>query len=156
MISVSHPRRENAARAAPTWRKVSPMSRSSLKAGMMTEIFTVQVVGQASRLPGGRPALDRCDVGETPRAALETPAPPPLTRGMQGGRAYELRELLSDSGVCFPLTPTLSLGEREHQSTALANPNGLRFADRRTKIPPLPKGEGWGEGEGRFLLNSCR
>jgi len=38
----------------------------------------------------------------------------------------------------------LSLGEREHQSTALANPNGLRFADPLAKTPPLPEGEGWG------------
>ena len=56
-------------------------------------------------------------------------------------------EPLSELGVFFPLTPTLSLGEREHQSTVGANPNGLRFADRQAKIPPLPKGEGWGEGE---------
>ena len=56
-------------------------------------------------------------------------------------------EPLSELGVSFPLTPALSLGEREHRSTARANPNGLRFADRLAKMPPLPEGEGWGEGE---------
>jgi hypothetical protein len=39
MISVGHPRRENAAVAAFTWRSVSLMRRSSLNAGMMTETF---------------------------------------------------------------------------------------------------------------------
>jgi hypothetical protein len=39
MISVAHCRRENAAVAAFTWRNVSLMRRSSLKAGMMIEIF---------------------------------------------------------------------------------------------------------------------
>ena len=40
MISLLHARREKAVMAALTWRNVSPMSCSSLKAGMMTEIFT--------------------------------------------------------------------------------------------------------------------
>jgi hypothetical protein len=39
MISVGHPRRANAAVAAFTWRNVSPIRRSSLKAGMTMEIF---------------------------------------------------------------------------------------------------------------------
>jgi hypothetical protein len=58
-----------------------------------------------------------------------------------------LPEPLSELGVFFPLTPTLSLGEREPQSTARANPSGLRFADRLARIPPFPEGKGWGEGE---------
>ena len=66
---------------------------------------------------------------------------------MQQGRTCPLTKPLSELGVVFPLTPALSLGEREPQSTARANTNGLRFAERLAKILPLPKGEGWGEGE---------
>ena len=72
---------------------------------------------------------------------------------MQGGRTWDLPEPLCESGVFFPLTPTLSRGERERQSTARAKRTGIRLADRLARIPPLPWGEGWGEGElgaGRF------
>ena len=57
-------------------------------------------------------------------------------------------------GVAFPLTLTLSLGEREHQpsssfssSVRPANPAHC-FALRLDTILPLPQGEGRGEGEG--------
>jgi hypothetical protein len=43
--------------------------------------------------------------------------------------------------------PCLSLGEREQSSSARANPTGLRFIGRLAQTPPLPKREGWGEGE---------
>ena len=53
----------------------------------------------------------------------------------------------------FPLTLTLSLGEREQRprNTCLAH-TGLAnsvagMAERRATIPPLPWGEGWGEGK---------
>ena len=46
----------------------------------------------------------------------------------------------------FPLTLTLSLGEREQQGSTFENSDGLRFADRLLNVLPLPKGEGWGEG----------
>ena len=56
-------------------------------------------------------------------------------------------------GASFPLTLTLSLGEREQQPpgvcsahTGLANPV-VGIAERRRTILPLPKGEGRGEGE---------
>src|SRR6266496_1634772 len=53
----------------------------------------------------------------------------------------------------FPLTLTLSLGEREQQPPALCLAHtGLAnsvtgMAERRRTILPLPKGEGRGEGE---------
>jgi len=45
----------------------------------------------------------------------------------------------------FPLTPTLSLGERENRWQSFS-----RYRVLATKPPsrvPLPKGEGWGEGK---------
>ena len=58
----------------------------------------------------------------------------------------------------FPLTLTLSLGEREQRAqcfgfsvAALANPASGIFMRRET-ILPLPKGEGRGEGEGSVAL----
>ena len=49
--------------------------------------------------------------------------------------------------VLFPLTPALSLGERENRSQSLDNPSRGRFSDARAVMLPLPKGEGRGEGE---------
>ena len=56
--------------------------------------------------------------------------------------------------VAFPLTLALSLGERGQQSRVPVSPRVLLanpasgFAVGRKTILPLPKGEGWGEGEG--------
>jgi hypothetical protein len=57
------------------------------------------------------------------------------------------------SCALFPLTVTLSLGERRLFWTAWEySLNGEHFP-ALPMVLPLPKGEGWGEGEGRFLLN---
>jgi NADH:ubiquinone reductase (H+-translocating) len=51
------------------------------------------------------------------------------------------------SDVPFPLTPTLSPGEREQSSTDRDRlPDGQRLPAPATGLP-LPRGEGWGEGE---------
>src|SRR6266566_1038274 len=47
----------------------------------------------------------------------------------------------------FPLTPALSDGERENRLPQLGPVRAFRFVHRRATRPPLPKGEGWGEGE---------
>ena len=57
------------------------------------------------------------------------------------------------SWVQIPLTPALSLRKREFPCAALECSYDLRFADRLAAILPLPKGEGWGEGEER--VRSC-
>src|ERR1051326_6913243 len=54
----------------------------------------------------------------------------------------------------FPLTPTLSLGEREPFGPVSRESPALEFADRRAKIPPLPEGEGRGEGERAQLISN--
>jgi hypothetical protein len=47
----------------------------------------------------------------------------------------------------FPLTPALSPRERESQGVRIELSHAPGFADRLARILPLPKGEGWGEGE---------
>ena len=56
--------------------------------------------------------------------------------------------LLWYSRVPFPLTPALSLGEREFRIQSLDQSKQLGGAERRPRILPLRWGEGRGEGEG--------
>jgi hypothetical protein len=56
--------------------------------------------------------------------------------------------------VAFPLTPALSLRERESLRPTLEISNALRHADRLATILPLPEGEGRGEGEPRVQTES--
>ena len=51
----------------------------------------------------------------------------------------------------FPLTPALSLGERENLAPSLEQPSTSEPTGCRVRVPPLPGGEGRGEGE-----PSCR
>jgi len=64
-----------------------------------------------------------------------------------GGLSDEAETVVSPRLRPQPLTPALFLGERESTQTALEGSNDLRFADRLATIPPLPKGEGRGEGK---------
>ena len=50
----------------------------------------------------------------------------------------------------FPLTLTLSLGEREPRTPLREYSWSVNFFKSLATILPLPKGEGWGEGEGRI------
>jgi hypothetical protein len=51
------------------------------------------------------------------------------------------------SDVPFPLTPALSLRERENHLPCCKKREPFEFAQTRAKQLPLPQGEGWGEGE---------
>jgi hypothetical protein len=56
-------------------------------------------------------------------------------------------------GVLFPLTLTLSLREREQLSTAAEYSLNGKHLPALPVALPLPKGEGWGEGERVFQMN---
>ena len=51
------------------------------------------------------------------------------------------------SDVVFPLTPALSLRERENYRQRSGEASTLGIVERLAALPPLPKGEGRGEGE---------
>src|SRR5262245_1806739 len=68
-------------------------------------------------------------------------------------RAHFDHHRSATADALFPLTPALSLGERENSSQRLKYPVLQRF--KRAPIAhPLPKGEGWGEGEQTYLGHS--
>ena len=59
----------------------------------------------------------------------------------------------SRSDAAFPLTPALSPRERETAGQSLDHSKRANLADTLASIPPLPEGEGWGEGEQAALLS---
>ncbi|HQL77693.1 MAG TPA: hydrogenase maturation protease [Verrucomicrobiota bacterium] len=63
-------------------------------------------------------------------------------------------EFLSSGGpsATFPLTPTLSLGERGNRLPSRDESRRCNLVLNRTTVLPLPKGEGWGEGNGSAEL----
>jgi len=73
-----------------------------------------------------------------------------LTRHSANGHcsfdAYRAGYDPDTADVLFPLTPALSLGEREPRSLALETSKRLKFANQQAGVLPLPKGEGRGEG----------
>ena len=54
----------------------------------------------------------------------------------------------------FPLTPALSLRERENRSRRVGEFGALGLFERRPAWLPLPEGEGWGEGEETVRLSA--
>ena len=53
--------------------------------------------------------------------------------------------------MAFPLTPALSLREREKRSQRIEHPSALENLATRTPSLPLPEGECRGEGEGNVM-----
>ena len=62
-------------------------------------------------------------------------------------RSFRANCAAGRTDALFPLTPALSLRERERCVPHPAQTEALRFIVSRDAILPLPKGEGWGEGE---------
>ena len=55
--------------------------------------------------------------------------------------------------IAFPLPPALSRGERENRSRRLLESSATRMAECWLPAPPLPAGEGWGEGKAALRLS---
>src|SRR5438128_654999 len=55
----------------------------------------------------------------------------------------------------FPLTPALSLREREQRALRVLLWRPPVWVIKRTAILPLPEGEGWGEGEEGVRNSKC-
>lgn len=54
----------------------------------------------------------------------------------------------------FPLILAFSLGEQKQVTNVSDKPDALGFVSALDQFLPLPKGEGWGEGEGcQFTQN---
>src|SRR6267378_8155881 len=114
--------------------------------------------------------LDRSSVGRDGSTTNEIRKPKPEGRKKSEFRspndgtahAYSAFGFLSDFGIReaiaklttfgyshapFPLTPALSLREREHHRQHLRQPEPLGVVATRSLVLPLPEGEGRGEGE---------
>ncbi len=71
----------------------------------------------------------------------------------RGRREISLVEFIDSSQAhwcferCFPLTPALSLGERENRPPRIRQSRAPRLVTARDALFPLPAGEGQGEGE---------
>jgi hypothetical protein len=63
------------------------------------------------------------------------------------GPRWESAHCHRRSEVVSPLTPALSLRERENCPQRLGKCAAPGVFERPPSCPPLPKGEGWGEGE---------
>ncbi len=55
----------------------------------------------------------------------------------------------------FPLTPALSLREREHDRQSIRQAEPLGAFARPSLVLPLPEGEGWDEGNGSWKLQTA-
>src|SRR6185503_5648298 len=82
-------------------------------------------------------------------------------RIIHGADSWSEAWRVGSSKVSFPLTPALSLGEREERSPLSSESPRLPDCDARcfaTSLSdwlPLPWGEGWGEGEPPPRRNRC-
>ena len=80
-----------------------------------------------------------------------SPAPVPVPLKdirVLGNREPETKTTASATADApFPLTPALSPRERESAPQSVAESNSAGHVESRPAVPPLPKGEGRGEGE---------
>jgi len=57
---------------------------------------------------------------------------------MNGSKPYSPSGGVRNASVYFPLTPSLSLGERENRRQAVLEPGAVRPAKALGTVPPLP------------------
>ncbi len=65
----------------------------------------------------------------------------------KGRKAISQPQRQGSTQISFPLTPTLSLREREARSSGSGRAENSRLSRAPSALLPLPKGEGGGEGE---------
>jgi len=70
-------------------------------------------------------------------------------------RHHAQNEVPGGSFASFPLTPALSLGEREQRSHDCWKADHARNYAAQETVHPLPEGEGWGEGKRRLRCGKC-
>src|ERR1035441_1141448 len=98
--------------------------------------FVPDAENASNLLPGGFTCAWARDIQHIPKATATVPA-------------RKLRHIgrRSRSDVAFPLTPALSLGERENGRQRLREAGIAGKVERLKSMTPLPQGEGPGCGE---------
>ena len=84
----------------------------------------------------------------------KVPAVEPYLR-LSGLDALTIRGNNSGSNVSLPLTPALSLGERENYRQPVGESGDVGISERRASLSPLPGGEGQGEGKNNDQSNTA-
>jgi len=64
-----------------------------------------------------------------------------------GDRRWRIERYMREAHDPFPLTPALSLGERENRRQSVGESETAGIFEDRISLHPLPEGEGRGEGE---------
>src|SRR5438552_2598633 len=82
------------------------------------------------------------------RVPLETGGSVSLLRahGRLSSTATKKFRYMREAHDPFPLTPALSLGERENRRQSVGESETAGVFESRTSLHPLPEGEGRGEG----------
>src|SRR6266702_7499891 len=86
-------------------------------------------------------------IARWPALREEFPLPAERGEGQGEGCLENTRSFSGNVFKAFPLTPALSLGERENRPPRLRESRAPQLVAARDAESPLPKGEGQGEGE---------
>src|SRR6266571_1582730 len=87
------------------------------------------------------------EIARWPTLRDEFPLPAERGEGQGEGCLENTRSFSGNVFKAFPLTPALSLGERENLPPRFRQSRASRFVAARDAVFPLPAGEGQGEGE---------
>src|SRR5579883_580125 len=101
-------------------------------------------------LPASR-AFDalRAGTARAPSSGVLQPVHGFKARNPFSAKSFSMNCVNGNFDSTFPLTPSLSLGERvNHFAPLVGTSRAMNLKPSRQRPLPLPKGEGWGEGEG--------